>query len=163
MLSSCEEKIKPPIGSVGNGDVPSQESWNAKITFSDSGKVTGILRAGHIASFEEKKYTLIDSGVTVDFYDEHERHTSVLTARSGRVNDITHDFEAHTDVVVVSDSGSTLRTEELYWANATRKIHTPAFVDIVSPTEHIQGRGLESDQDLKHYTILSVAGQTKKE
>jgi len=161
LLASCsEEKIKPAIVSGVGQDLPSQESWNAKIVFTDSGRLTGILHAGHIAMFELRKFTLLDSGITVDFYDQQQRHTSVLTAKRGRVNDINHDFEAHQNVVVVSDSGTVLRTEDLYWSNRAQKINTPAFVDITSPTEHIQGHGLESDQSLKHYTILKVTGQS---
>lgn len=162
LAGGCEEKVKPSIAQAEFGqDVPSQESWNATITFTDSGKVTAILRAGHIAMFAQRRSTVLDSGIVVDFFDEHEQHTSVLTARRGVVNDVTHDFEAHENVVVVSDSGTTLRTVNLYWANATQKVHTPDFVDIVSPTEHIQGQGFESDQGLKHYTIFRVTGQAK--
>ncbi len=161
---SCEEKIKPSVSSsdLGN-DVPTQESWNSVITFTDSGKVSAILRAGHISMFAEKKYTLLDSNVTVDFFDREERHTSVLTAKRGRVNDLTKDFEAHDNVVVVSDSGTTLKTEELHWINKTQKVHTQAFVEIVSPTEQIQGHGLESDQALKRYTIFKVTGRAKSD
>ena len=155
----CEDKTKPPVTSGLGWDIPGQESWDAKITFTDSGKTTGILHAGHIAMYPERKYTLLDSNIVVDFFDEHERHTSVLRARTGRVDDQTHDFEAHGNVVVVSDSGSTLRTENLFWTNATHKIHTPDFVDIRSPSEQLQGHGFESDQDLKHYTIMRVTGQ----
>ena len=162
LIVACEEKIKPTIASAGIGqDVPSQESWNAKITFTDSGRVTGIVNAGHISMYGEKKFTLLDSNIVVDFYDEFEHHTSTLTAKYGKVDDATHDFEAHENVVVVSDSGTILKTEELYWLSKIQRIHTPAFVDITSPTEKIQGQGLESDQGLKHYTIFKVTGQAK--
>jgi LPS export ABC transporter protein LptC len=158
----CEEKIKPSISSAGLGrDLPSQESWNASITFTDSGKVTAILHAGHIAMYAERSRTMLDSGVVVDFFDAQQRHTSVLTARSGVVNDLTKDFEAHGNVVVVSDSGTTLRTEVLYWLNAARKVQSPAFVEIDSPTEQIRGRGFESDQALRHYTVFKVTGEAK--
>ncbi len=159
-MGCSEEKLKPAISSIGLGrDIPTQESWNAKIIFTDSGRVTAVLRAGHIALFQQKRYTELDSSITVDFYDQQQRHTSVLTALRGRVNDITHDFEAHGNVVVVSDSGTTLMTEDLYWSNKTQKVNTPSFVDITSPTEHIQGHGFESDQGLKHYTVFKVTGQ----
>lgn len=160
-FSSCEEKIKPPISWNVDGRVPAQESWDAKIVFTDSGRISGILHAGHIATYADRNFTVLDSNVTIDFYDDQQHHTSTLTAIRGRVDDITHDFEAHDHVVVVSDSGSTLMTEALFWTNATRKIHTPAFVDIESPKEHLQGHGFESDQDLKHYTIFKVTGQAK--
>ncbi|HTK81688.1 MAG TPA: LPS export ABC transporter periplasmic protein LptC [Bacteroidota bacterium] len=161
ILTACEERIKPSVATGLGRDLPSQESWNAKITFTDSGKVTGILRAGHIASYTEKKYTLLDSNIIVDFYDDHQQHTSTLTAKRGKVIDVTNDFEAHDHVVVVSDSGTTLKTDELYWTNATRKVHTPAYVEITSPKEQLQGHGFESDQDLKHYTIFKVTGKAK--
>jgi len=163
VLTSCsEERARPAISTIAVGqDIPTQESWNATITFTDSGKVTAVLRAGHIASFTARRYTLLDSNIVVDFFDQYEKHTSVLTALRGRVNDVTHDFEAHDHVVVVSDSGTTLRTEELYWNNTTQKINTPAFVEIISPTEHIFGHGFESDQSLKHYAIYKVTGQAK--
>ncbi len=163
-LSACEEKVKPTVAPAGlTGEVPTQESWNASITFTDSGKVTAILHAGHIAMFAERKVTRLDSNVTVDFFDDHERHTSVLTARRGLVSDLTHDFEAHDHVVVVSDSGTTLRTEDLFWDNARQRVHTQSFVDIKSPTEHIQGHGFESDRGLKRYTIFRVTGEAKSE
>ena len=160
LLASCEEKIKPSISSAGVGrNLPSQESWNATITFTDSARVSAVLRAGHIAMYGDTKRTLLDSGIVVDFYDTQQRHTSVLTARRGEVNDLTKDFEARDNVIVVSDSGTTLKTEVLYWLNAARKVRSPAFVEIVSPTEQIRGQGFESDQALRHYTIFKVTGQ----
>ena len=162
LLFACEEKIKPSIASTGlNGNVPTQESWKAKITITDSGRVSGILHAGHIAVYEDKKYTNLDSGIVVDFFDENEHHTSVLTAKQGRINDLTHDLEAHGNVVVVSDSGTTLKTEDLYWNNTTQRVYSQDYVEITSPKEAIQGHGFESDRSLKQYRILKVTGQAK--
>jgi len=162
LFGGCEGKVKPSISSLGTvGDIPSQESWNAAITFTDSGRITAILRAGHIATYAEKKFTLLDSNLTVDFYDDSGHHTSVLTAKRGIVNDVNHDFEAHENVVVVSDSGTTLVTQELYWTNATQKVHSPAYVEITSPKEFLQGQGFESDRGLRHYTVFKVKGKAK--
>ncbi len=164
LMTGCEEKLKPAVSNtVVSQDLPSQESWKTTITMTDSGKLIAILKTGHLATYTEKQYTLFDSGVVVDFYDEFEHHTSVLTASNGRVNDLTKDLEAHGNVVVISDSGTTLKTQDLYWNNRTKKVTTPAFVDILSPTEHIQGTGFESDRGLKNYTIFKVTGQGRSE
>lgn len=161
LILGCEEKVKPSIASVNTAhELPSQESWNAVITFTDSGSVSGILRAGYIASYADKKYTLLDSNITVDFYDEFGKHTSVLTARKGKVDDVTHNLQAEGNVVVVSDSGTTLKTEILFWDNKTQKVYSPAYVEITSPTEQLQGHGFESDRALQHYKVLRVTGQT---
>jgi len=157
----CGEKIRPSVVAVNQVDIPSQESWNSTVTFTDSGRVKAVLWSGHIASFAPKQYTLLSDSIHVDFFNEAEEHTSLLTARRGKVNDRTQDFAAYESVVVISDSGTTLRTDSLFWDNATRRIRTEAFVDIVSPSEHIMGHGMISDQGLKNYTIFKVTGQAK--
>jgi LPS export ABC transporter protein LptC len=155
----CEEKLRPAVVPEATGDLPSQESWRSTVTFTDSGRVKAVLWSGHIAMFADRRMTELAESVHVDFYNEFEEHTSTLTARRGRVNDLTQDFEAFENVVVASDSGTVLRTERLFWTNATQKIHTDAFVDITSPTERIMGNGMESDQGLRHYRIFRVTGQ----
>lgn len=163
ILTACEEKIKPSVVRIPVMDeVPAQESWNSTIFFSDSGKIKAILKAGHITQYIRKQRTFMDGGIRVDFFDLQEQHTSFLTANKGIVNDQNHDLEAQENVVVISDSGTTLRTENLQWTNATRIIHTKDFVSVTSPDETMQGEGLESDQSLKNYKIFHVAGQTLK-
>ena len=158
-IPGCEEKMKPSVVALNQGVLPSQESWRSTVTFSDSAKVKAVLWAGHISVYSPSQYTLLDDSLHVDFYDELEKHSSLLTARRGKVDDRTQDFEAHEHVVVTSDSGTVLTTERLYWNNAKRQISTDAFVDIVSPKEHIMGQGMVSDQSLKNYKIFKVTGR----
>lgn len=159
VITGCEEKIKPSVVPLETAELPSQESWKSTVVFSDSGQRSAILWAGHIAAYAQERITFLSDSVRVDFFNENEVHTSLLTARRGKVNDLTHDLEVYENVVVVSDSGTTLKTERLFWNNTTHKIHTDAFVDIQSPREHIMGHGMESDQGLKQYKILRVTGQ----
>jgi len=157
-----DERARPQVLAVQPGkDAPDQESWNATITFTDSGNVTGVLRAGYIAKYTRDRFTLLDSNITVDFFNDRFEHTSVLTALRGRVDDVTNDFEARGNVVVRSDSGTVLKTEELFWDNKRGRVHTEDYVEIRSPTEEISGMGLESDQSLTHYTIARVTGRVR--
>jgi LPS export ABC transporter protein LptC len=160
--AGCGVKINPSIQPLPDSSLPSQESWRSTVYFTDSARIKAILWGGHIADFQNRRMTLLDDSVHVDFFDREGRHTSLLTARRGRVNDATQDFEAYEDVVVVSDSGSTMKTDSLFWTNADRTIHTNSFVEITSPTEHITGVGLVSDQDLRNYRIFRVTGQAVK-
>jgi len=160
LLTGCGERLKPAVTPVTQNELPGQESWRSTVTFSDSARIRAILWAGHIAVYGNQRFTLLSDSIHVDFFDDGQRHTSSLTARRGKINDVTRDFEAYENVIVVSDNGNTLKTERLFWTNATRKIHTDAFVDIAGPRERIRGLGMESDQDLKHYTILRVTGQS---
>lgn len=159
LFSGCEEKLKPSVVNVAKRDIPSQESWESSVIFSDSARVKAVLWAGHISAFAEKQHTVMDESIHVDFFNEQEQHASTLTAERGRVEDRTRDFAAYGNVIVVSDSGTVLKTDSLFWKDATRTIETNSFVDILSKTEHIKGHGLVSDQALKNYRILQVTGE----
>ncbi len=164
-LEGCsDQSVKPKVVQLKTRELPDQESWNSKIVFSDSGVVKAILRARHIAVYSSRSETILDGGITVDFYDQNGFHTSVLTSDRGRVDNITQDLFAIGNVIARSDSGVVLKTEELRWVNSRRKIVTDKYVEITSPTEQIYGYGLESDQSLKDYVIFRVSGkiETKK-
>jgi len=163
VLVACEEKIKPTVlTQIDSTTLPQQESWNSTVTLTDSGKVKAVIRAGYIRVFEEPRRTMLSEGVVVDFFNDEGIKNSVLTSREGMVNDVTNDFEAWKDVVVVSqEDSSTLRTERLFWDNRKQLIHTPEFVSIVSPQEKIQGTGFEAEQNLNRYRIFRVSGQTQ--
>lgn len=157
LFSSCEDKFKPTQTSLNAEDSPSQESWNSKVIFSDSGNVKAILLAGHISVYTNKEYTLIDSGAKVDFYKKGMK-VSTLTGRRGKVDDRTKDIEMFDSVVVVNNEGSELRTQKLFWNNKTQRVSSDEFVRIKTPTETIEGVGFESDQSLKNYKIFKVSG-----
>ncbi|OGU76044.1 MAG: LPS export ABC transporter periplasmic protein LptC [Ignavibacteria bacterium RBG_16_34_14] len=143
-------------------ELPAQESWNATVFFSDSGKTTAILKAGHLQVLNESRETLLDQNIKIDFYDEEERKTTTLTAIRGRVDDATRDLYAMDSVVVVSDS-ATIETEELKWRNSDKKIVSDKFVTIISPKEKIQGYGFESDQHLQNYVIYNITYVTRRD
>ncbi len=164
-FSSCSnQKVKPAVNAALNAEkLPDQESWNATIFFSDSGKTTAVLKAGHLQVFDDTRETLMDGGVKVDFYNDAGVKTTTLTAKKGRVDDATKDLYAMDSVVVVSDSGTTITTEELKWRNSDKKIVSDKFVTILSPKEKIQGYGFESDQHIQNYVIYNITYVTKRD
>ncbi len=165
VFTACDrEKAKPSMSGFTSDQLPTQESWNSKVTFSDSGRVRAILTAGHIRMFEEERHTLIDSGLVVDFYERSGKHSSVLTSKRGRVDDRTRDLEAFENVVFRSDSGTVVETEYIFWDSAQKKVRSDRFVTITSATERLQGYGFEADQGLKNYTVFGkVTGEAEIE
>lgn len=153
---ACTEKVQPPVQNFNSSELPSQESWNSTIIFSDSGKTRAIMEVGHLRVFDLSKETLIDSNMKIDFYNNFEIKTTTLTAKRGTVNDQTKDLYAYENVVALNDSGVTLSTEKLMWRNSDQKIVTDEFVTILTSTEKIQGYGFESDQHLRNYVIYRI-------
>jgi len=158
-----EEKLKPKIdSSINSEELPDQESKNAKITFTEEGKIKAILYADNIKVSAERNEKLLEN-LKIDFFDEEEKRSSVLTSLFGKIDDATQDMYAIDSVVAVSDSGITLMTDELIWKNSNKKIVTDKFVRIISDDEIIEGYGFESDQDLKNYTIFDITYTTSIE
>ncbi len=157
VLISCEDKFEPPKSNLSSENIPVQESWNSTVTFSDSGFVKAILKAGHISAFSDKGYTLIDSGAVVDFYKNGEI-VSTLTGMRGKVEDMSKDIEIYDSVRVINKAGSELKTSKLLWKNKTQKVYSDVFVKITTPKERIEGVGFESDQNLTNYKIYKVSG-----
>lgn len=163
LLFSCSTtKVEPGRTNIISPDsIPSQESFNTTVIFSDSGRTKAILKANLIRVFSKFNYTLIDSGATVDFYKSG-TYNSTLTGKRGKIYDATKDVEVYENVKLVSIDGSVLTTNKLYWVNKTQKIKTDDFVHIKTGTEDITGYGFEADQNLKNYVIYKVSGEVQK-
>jgi LPS export ABC transporter protein LptC len=158
----CEEKIKPTVlPGLDSKTLPQQESWNSSVVLSDSGRTKAVIYAGRIRAFDNPRETLLDQNITVHFYGADGKEASVLTAHEGKVDEMTNNLEASGDVVVVSNDSTRLRTERLFWDNKRQLVHTPDYVFIFSPKERVEGKGLESDQQLRNYRIFSVTGESR--
>jgi len=162
-LTGCgSDRVEPVKTNIESTDsIPSQTSFEATVTFSDSGKVKAILKAGRIRVFSKFNYTLIDSSAVVDFFKNGE-HASTLTGRRGKIYDVTKDVEVYDSVKLVSDDGSILTTNKLLWVNKTQKIKSDEYVHIVTKTDDIRGYGFEADQNLKNYVIYKVSGEMQQ-
>ncbi len=165
LFIGCEdERVKPSINTALKiAELPTQESWNSKVFFTDSGRTKAVLHAGHLRVFAGSRETLLDSNVKVEFYNDLETLTTTLTSKRGRVDDITRNLYAIDSVVAVNDSGITLITEELMWRDEDRKITSNKFVTILTSIEKIEGFGFESDQSLDNYVIYNVTYVSKRD
>ena len=160
----CEEKILPSVSStVDSQTLPQQESWNSTIIVSDSGRISAIIDAGYIRVSEVSHQTQMSKGVKVHFFNRDGKLTSILTSDSGTVDETNNNLEAQKNVVVVSSDSSRMKTEQLFWDNQRQLIYTPAYVQIATLKEKMQGHGFESDQSLKNYRVFRVTGQTRAE
>jgi LPS export ABC transporter protein LptC len=139
---------------------PVQESWNAKIVFSDSGRVKAVLISPYIAQYSRQGALerQMDSSFRVDFFNSDGTHSSFLTARRAKVHP-NSDMEAFDSVVVISDDSARIDTEYMKWVSSEKKIRSDKFVTIRKPTETLSGTGFESDQQLKNYRIFQASGK----
>ena len=58
----------------------------------------------------------------VDFFDQNEKHTSLLTADIAEIDEKSNNMKARGNVIAISDSGITLFSEILMWDAKEEKL-----------------------------------------
>jgi LPS export ABC transporter protein LptC len=150
LISACgKEEPKAPAFSL---DVPDQIMENSTITFTEEGVKSVVIQSEYVAVYEKQDLKKA-KGVRVDFYDGEGKHTSVLVADSGLIQEKRQNLEALGNVVVTTGEGIKLETASLRWDPQKRKIVTDDFVKITKKTDVVTGYGLEADEELKHFVI----------
>ncbi len=162
-ILGCTTKYEEePAKNIKTTRLPDQESWESTILITREGKRVADIWAGYIAVYKKKNQTVLKDSIHVDFYDQNGRHNSVLTAREGIVYNKTNDLLAKGNVIVVSDSGIVLQTEELRWDNRKQKIISDVPVVFTTKTDTLIGDSFISDADLKNYEIRNARGYSKR-
>lgn len=163
LTSSCSKREDQNGMIISDTEMlPEQESWNSTITLTSNGKIIALVHSGHMSQFSNKKLILLDDKIEIDFFDSEENHTSHLTAESGEINERLKNLKAIGNVIVVSDSGETLFTEELLWNNKLQKIISEVDVMITVEGDTLYGVGFESDAGLDNWTIKEPKGRTSR-
>jgi len=142
---------------------PDQESWSSQITLTKDGQKRALVDAGHLTKYNNMAYISMDENVEIDFFNNEERHLSHLKSKTAIVYESTNDLIAKGDVVVVSDSGVTLYTQELKWNHERERILSDGFITFITEQDTLNGVGFESDSDLKNWIIRKPTGVTERE
>ena len=99
--------------------------------------------------------------VEIDMYDDG-KHISVLYSDSAQINERNNNLIASGNVIVVSDSGYTLRTNKINWDNSYKLITAEDSVMFTtSEKDTLYGIGFESDSDLEEWRIFKPVGITR--
>ncbi len=149
---SCEG-VGEDNRSVYTEDVPDQEFTDFTTVESDSGVVKWVLSAPVARVYNASKLLVTDDP-RIEFYNEDGTLASVLLAKKGEYNQVTHDLTALGDVIVTSSEGYTLETESLVWVERLEEIHTEDFVRFIKGEDILTGYGFRSDPNLENVEIM---------
>ncbi|MBN1895420.1 LPS export ABC transporter periplasmic protein LptC [bacterium] len=159
--SGCRRSGKGAVEEVAPSGLQ-QEGWNSVILISSSGRLQARVQYGHMVQRENSRLIHFDEGVGVDFYDETGRHNSRLDSEKGIYDEESQDVTGLGRVVVVSDTGITLKTERLRWIQKKEKIVSDTHVVFIQEGDTLYGVGFESDSDLKNWELETPSGIRKK-
>lgn len=159
LLSSCEKK-QVVVNDLQIKEMPSLSGRNVETMYSDSGKVTLVVRTPLIQQFTTKEdpHTLFPEGLTVLFYDKKTKPQASITAHYARYTEKDEQWELRDSVVAVNTEGDILETELLYWSEPRDRVWSDRFVRFTLKDKIIMGTGFESDSRLTNGTIKNVSG-----
>ncbi len=154
LMIGCSQQDPTQTQPVSNTDVPTQEMWDAQIRSTDKGELKALINFGHMERYSNKSLLLFDDGIDIDFYNDRGEKSSKLTAEGGEMDENTEDVKAYGNVVVVSDSGFTLYTDELYYYKERDKIISNVQVKVTTTDgDTLHGVGFESDSQMHYWEI----------
>jgi LPS export ABC transporter protein LptC len=159
-LSACKNDIQV-IRSLDVVDtLPEMSAKDIQIFYSEKGKVQIKLVSPTLITKEEEETELIfPDGFMVYFYDTLMNVTSTITADYGISYQKKKLMEARHNVVVVNtEKGETLNTEELFWDRNREVIYSDKFVRITSGEQVINGEGLYSKAPFDQMEVKRVNG-----
>ena len=138
---------------------PDSEVSGARIYLYDKGQVTSEIYSAKIIKFEEKDSTAAYQ-LDIDIYDSTGNVSTRIVGDSGFIRETKGLLNIFGNVVVDTDDSTRLETEYLWWDSNTDRIKTDAFVRITRADDVITGWGLDADNRLKDFRILSQVSGT---
>lgn len=141
---------------------PDQEGWNSKVVFTTKGVIEAELHSTYMMRWNNQKLTTFGQGLRVEFYEEG-KHSATLTSDSGEVRGNTNNLSAFGNVVIISDSGLTMRTQKIYWDDQKQRIIADGFVTMTSDEDTLNGFEFESDKDLTNWKMKNAFGQSARD
>ncbi len=163
LVFSCQTNENNLPVSEDLKEFPEQEGWNSTLTLSKAGDKQAVVQYGHMVKFKAEDTVYLNENVEVDFFNDTGQHTSRLVSERAEIEEKKQNVRAIDNVVVVSDSGVTLKTEYLEWNSTLEKIHSDSLVMIVTQYQDtLFGKGFEAESDLSRRVIHEPWGVTDR-
>ncbi len=144
-------------------NAPVQESWDITLNIDNRGRSRIELKAAHLAEYRNDNAVTreLDGGIEAVFSDSSGTTTTTLVASKGTIHP-NGDLEAVNDVVITSLAERTVvKTTYIKRYASSRRLWTDRYIIIETPSETIRGFGMESDDNLKNYTIFKASGEAE--
>jgi LPS export ABC transporter protein LptC len=154
---ACSQKKQPPVAAHSPlADSADQVMYGRNFVITDKGVERAQMEFDTAFFFNDN--TRIElSKVHATFFTVAGTKNAVLTSELGTYNSRTNNMVARKNVVVVSEDGRRLTTEELKYNQQTNEISSDSAFVMTEPNRRVEGIGFRSDPDMKNIRILKGA------
>ena len=154
---ACSPKKQPPVAAHSPlADSADQVIYRLRFRLTDAGLFRAELHADTAYFFEDNTRIEMEP-VNTTFYTPTGAKDAVLTSRRGTYNSRTSNMIARKNVVVVSEDGRRLTTEELKYNQQKNEISSDSAFVMTEPNRRLEGIGFRSDPNMKNIQILKGA------
>jgi LPS export ABC transporter protein LptC len=156
-LACGSDKKQPPVATHSPlADSADQIMYGAQFNVNDEGLSRARLNSDTVYFFDDNTRMELQP-VNTTFFTVTGAKDAVLTSRRGSYNNRTGNMIARQNVVVVSEDGRRLTTEELKYNQQTNQISSDSAFVMTEPNRRIAGVGFRSDPNMKNIQILKGA------
>lgn len=161
VASGCKSnKTTPPVSARSAlADSAGQVMYGAKFNLTDQGVMHAQLVADTAYFFDDNTRVEL-MHVNSTFYTTAGVKSAVLTSRRGTYHTNTGQMVARGNVVVNSEDGRHLTSEELQYDQSRNEISSDSAFVITEPDRRLEGVGFRSDPNLQNVHVLKVLSGT---
>jgi LPS export ABC transporter protein LptC len=155
--AACDTKKEPPVASNSPlADSADQVMYGVRFRLTGGGVDRGQLQADTAYFFDDNTRIELEN-VHTTFFTATGAKDAVLTSRRGTNNTRTGNMIARKNVVVVSEDGRRLTTEELIFNQQRNEISSDSAFVMTEPNRRLEGIGFRSDPNMNNIRILKGA------
>ncbi len=156
-LGACGSgKTPPPAARSALADSADQVMWGAHFNLTDKGLQRAELLADTAYFFNENTRVELQK-VKTTFYNSTGAKDALLTSDRGTYNSRFGNMVARRRVVVVSEDGRRLTTEELTYDQSRNEISSDSAFVLTEPNRQLAGIGFRSDPSMNNIRVLRAA------
>jgi len=154
MLAACAQETVPPPPPVDPTlRVPQQVLEGVRLVQNETAGPKWALEASRGVSYGPREPIALED-LQIEFFESDGTVGSVLTSKRGDIDRDASRLIARDSVLVVTKDGDRLETESLDWNQRSQKISTDQPFRLWRGRDVLTGVGIETDPDLRAYTIL---------
>lgn len=160
---SCEGNFKE-VQRMGFSEfMPSFEAENFDMKYTDSGRITSILKSKRMLDYATVSYpfTEFPVGVDVTIFDKNGQKTYVRSdyGISYKGTDV---IDLRGNVRIWSDANQVLETSQLYFDQKNNWFHTEKKFKFTDPKGVSYGQGIDFSRDFKILNAQGISGEVEK-
>lgn len=159
VLASCESNFKEVQKIHQSAFVPSGEAFEFNLKYTDSGRITSVLKAPKMLDYSAVAYpfTEFPQGVDVTMYDKKGSRT-YIRADYGITFKGTDIIDLQGNVRISNDAGQMLETPQLYFDQKNEWFFTEKKFKFTDPKGISNGEGIDFSKDFKIVNSQRISG-----